>query len=337
VRPCYVRFNLAIDAKTTAATSLVVCIPIFNDWQSAAMLLERIDSALDVMKVQVDVLCVDDGSTEPRGESDFHFKKLRRVSVLTLRRNVGHQRAIALALTYLHETANHDFVAVMDGDGEDDPKYIPLLVERCLKEHRAVFAQRTKRSEGWLFRLGYLGFKLVHRLLVGRRVEVGNYSILPRCVLQRVVAISEMWNHYAAAVFHARLPVEMVPIPRSHRLAGKSKMNILSLVTHGLSAISVYSDVVGARILAMLTLAGGMIAVGILGVVLVKTLTQLAIPGWATNAVGLLLISLLNLALMSMFMVLFTLRARTEYSFLPLRDYRYFVLNETNWWPPLPA
>jgi hypothetical protein len=87
----------------------------------------------------------------------------------------------------------------------------------------------------------------------------------------------------------------------------------------------------------MLTLGGGVIAAGIMGVVLVRILTKLAIPGWATNAVGLLLISLLNLALMSMFMVLFTLRARTEYTFLPLRDYRYFVLNETDWWPSLPA
>ena len=320
-------------------TSLVVCIPIFNDWPSAVILLQRLDSALEQMNIQVDVLCVDDGSTEPRPETAFHFKTLRRVSVLSLRRNVGHQRAIALALTHLHETANHDFIVVMDGDGEDDPKYIPLLVERCLQAQarRAVFAQRAKRSEGWLFRLGYLAFKLVHRVLVGRKVEVGNYSVLPRCILQRVVAISEMWNHYAAAVFHARLPVDMVPVPRAPRLAGKSKMNILSLVTHGLSAISVYSDVVGSRLLAMLTLGGGVIAAGIVGVVLIKTLTALAIPGWATNAVGLLLISLLNLALMSMFMVLFTLRARTEYSFLPLRDYRFFVLNETDWWPPLPA
>ena len=320
-------------------TSLVVCIPIFNDWQSAILLLERLDSALEQMKVQVDVLLVDDGSTEPRPEAEFHFKTLGRVSVLTLRRNVGHQRAIALALTHLHETANHDFVVVMDGDGEDDPKYIPLLVGRCLQtqSRRAVFAQRAKRSEGWLFRFGYFGFKLVHRLLVGRKVEVGNYSVLPRCILQRLVAISEMWNHYAAAVFHARLPVDMLPVPRAHRLAGRSKMNILSLVTHGLSAISVYSDVVGSRILAMLTLGGAVIAAGIVGVVLVSTLTELAIPGWATNAVGLLLISLLNLALMSMFMLLFTLRARTEYSFLPLRDYQYFILNETEWWPPLPA
>jgi uncharacterized membrane protein len=78
-------------------------------------------------------------------------------------------------------------------------------------------------------------------------------------------------------------------------------------------------------------MAGVTTMVGIVGVIVVKTFTQLAIPGWATNTVGLLMVSLLNLALMTMFMVLFTLRARTEYSFLPLRDYHYFILDEKDW------
>lgn len=313
--------------------SLAVCIPLFNDWHSAGLLLERLDAMAATMAASVDVLFVDDGSIEPRPERPFPCPALRRVSVLRLRRNVGHQRAIALALTHLHDSAQYDFVVVMDGDGEDDPKYVPQLLARCLQTEmrEAVFARRAKRSEGLLFRLGYSGFKLIHRLLVGRKVEVGNFSIIPKLVLQRLVAISEMWNHYAAAVFHARVPVSTIPIPRTPRLAGKSKMNLQSLVTHGLSAISVYGDIVGARILGFLALASVCGVVGILGVVAVKAVTRWAIPGWATNAAGLLLIFLMNLGLMSMLMVLFTLRARTEYSFLPLRDYRYFVLDEVDW------
>jgi glycosyltransferase involved in cell wall biosynthesis len=314
-------------------TNVVVCIPIFNDWQPAVTLLAQLDTVAATMQSAVDVLLVDDGSTETRPETQDHFQALRRVTVLRLRRNVGHQRAIALALTHLYASANHDLIVVMDGDGEDAPLHVPLLVEQCLQSNsrRAIFAKRAKRSEGWLFRLGYAGFKVVHRLLVGRKVEVGNFSVLPRAIVERLVAMSEMWNHYAAAVFHGRLPVELVPVPRARRLAGKSKMNVLSLVTHGLSAISVYSDVVGARILAILAMAGVTTMVGIAGVIVVKAFTRLAIPGWATNTVGLLVVSLLNLALMSMFMVLFTLRARTEYSFLPLRDYRYFILDEKDW------
>jgi len=314
-------------------TNVVVCIPVFNDWQPVVTLLDQLDGVAATMKAVVDVVLVDDGSTEVRPERLGRFRALRRVSVLRLRRNVGHQRAIALALTHLYATAHHDLFVVMDGDGEDAPQHVPLLVDQCLQSNarRAVFAKRAKRSEGWLFKLGYVGFKVVHRLLVGRKVEVGNFSVLPRCLVERLVAMSEMWNHYAAAVFHGRLPVDLVPVPRSKRLAGESKMNALSLVTHGLSAISVYSGVVGARILAILTMAGVTTMVGIVGVIVVKTFTQLAIPGWATNTVGLLMVSLLNLALMTMFMVLFTLRARTEYSFLPLRDYHYFILDEKDW------
>jgi hypothetical protein len=218
----------------------------------------------------------------------------------------------------------------MDGDGEDDPSDIPALVERCIARgnSRVTFARRAKRSEGRIFQLGYLGFKIAHFLLVGRKVEVGNFSVIPREMLGRLVAVSELWNHYAAAVYHARLPTEMVPSTRAPRIASQTKMGLVGLVTHGLSAISVYSDIVGVRLLAVI--AAGVIAtvVAISVVIAIRLLTTLAIPGWATSAVGILLVSLLNLTMMSMFMVLFTLRSRSEYGFLPLRDYAHFVLDE---------
>lgn len=111
--------------------SIAVCIPIYNDWQSALLLLERLDAAAGHLQDDTDVLFVDDGSTEavPRRIATPP-QALRRVQVLRLRRNLGHQRAIAVALTFLYERDACSHVVVMDGDGEDDPVHIAALLER---------------------------------------------------------------------------------------------------------------------------------------------------------------------------------------------------------------
>ena len=316
------------DAAT--GLSLGLCIPVFNDWESALILLDRIGAVVETLPHRVEVMFVDDGSTEPlpTGPRDLP-PGLVRVDVLRLRRNLGHQRAIAVALSYLYVRAQHDAIIVMDADGEDDPTDIPKLIARFVEAdgRPVVFAQRTKRSEGLIFRVGYVGFKAVHALLVGRSVEVGNFSILPRSALARLVAAWELWNHYAAAVYHVRLPIEKVAIARGQRIRGQSKMNVVSLVTHGLSAISVYHDTVSVRTLAFLLGAAVATLTALGTAIVVRLLTELAIPGWATSTAGILLVALMNLALMSMFMVLFALRGRSEYTFVPLRDHELFVLD----------
>lgn len=316
---------------SAASKRFAICIPVYDDWASCTALLEQLDASVAPLAHSVDVWLVDDGSSEPAPAALHRLPaSLARVTVLRLRRNLGHQRAIAIGLTTIHQKGVYDAVVVMDADGEDRPTDVPRLIEHCEQSgwSRVVFAQRTKRSEGLGFRLGYVLFKVLHQILVGRKIEVGNFSVIPRSALDRLVAVSEMWNHYAASVYQARIPLALLPAPRGSRIAGQSRMNLNALVMHGLSAISVYSDAVGVRVLRFVGLTIAAVLVAMASVIAVRLGTDLAIPGWATNAIGILVVSLLNLTLISMMMTLFTLRARSEYAFLPLRDYVHFVLDE---------
>ena len=315
-------------------SSIAICIPVYNDWDSIKLLLPRIDRVAGEIADTIDVLIVEDGS-EPADLSAVAAccQSLGTVATLRLRRNLGHQRAITIGLTHLFSASVHDVVVVMDGDGEDQPEDVPQLLARC-REHagtHVVFAARSKRTEGFIFRCGYAAYRALHRLLVGRRVEVGNFSAVPRAALARIVSVSESWNHYAAAVHHARIPVDSIPIARGCRLAGQSRMNFVSLVVHGLSAISVYSDVVGVRILMLIAMLMGLCGGGILVIIAIRLYTALAIPGWATMASGILLVNLLNLAVLGSVLTLFTLRSRNEYAFLPIRDYEHFILDKQTW------
>ncbi len=308
---------------------IVICIPVFNDWSSATLLVDRLDAALRGMPQRYSVLLIDDGSTEPvPAELGRAREAIDRVEVVHLRCNLGHQRAIAMGLAFVSAGEPCRAVVVMDADGEDDPAHVPELVRRCEAQQygRLIFAQRAKRSEGLVFRASYAAFRALHRLLTGRDVQEGNFSIVPFQIVRRLVAVSELWNHYAAAVFKARLPTDGVSLPRATRLVGESKMDFVSLVTHGLSAISVFGEVVGTRILCT---AGVVMIAGLLGlaaVVGIRLWTDLAIPGWATNAAGLLGLLLLNMCLFMTMATLFVLQSRDKYSFLPARDYEYYVL-----------
>jgi glycosyltransferase involved in cell wall biosynthesis len=312
-------------------SELLVCIPVFNDWNAAARLLALLDGVAREIAGPVSVLLVDDGSTEALPERlSFAPAHLRRVEVLPLRRNLGHQRAIALGLTFVYAQRPCRAVVVMDADGEDAPADVPRLL-RELEAHasaKAVFAARARRSEGPVFWLGYRAFKLLHRALTGRKVEVGNFSVMPWSLLERLVGISEIWNHYAAAVYKARLPVAQVAVPRARRLAGKSQMSLVALVTHGLSAISVYGEVVGVRLVFFAATLIVLTGAGIAGTLGIRLLTDWGIPGWATTATGLLCVLLVSLCSMLTLSVLFLLQARERASFLPLRDYRHYLLPE---------
>jgi polyisoprenyl-phosphate glycosyltransferase len=204
---------------------------------------------------------------------------------------------------------------------------IPLIRRfEELNGERIIFAARARRTESLLFLFFYHLFKLLHRLLTGKKVEVGNCSVVPRDLLPRVVGLSELWNQYSAAIFKARIPTDLVPVARGKRLAGHSRMNFTALVTHGLSAMSVYGEEVGTRLLAATSLFTVIAIVGLVTVLSLRFFTDLLIPTWALFAAGLLLLIVLNAVALCLVFAFVILHGRNAATFLPLRDYRHYVM-----------
>jgi glycosyltransferase involved in cell wall biosynthesis len=307
---------------------LVLLIPVYNDWDCVMHLLPGVDRAVGPIRGAHRVVLVDDGSTEPPpvGLSGLPLEHIARLDVLRLRRNLGHQRALAVGLCHVWEHVACDAVLVMDGDGEDNPADIPRLLDRYAVENgrAVVFAERMRRSERMLFRICYHAYRGIHWLLTGISVRVGNFSLLSRPLLGQLVVVPELWNHYAAAVFKARLPHVGVPTRRAPRLHGTSRMNFVALVVHGLSAISVFSDLVGVRALVA---SAGLLAMGVLGCLGAAVLdigTGMLTAGDAIVYAMVLLLLVLATALAFMACIV-TLGTRHAAPFIPLRDCGIFV------------
>jgi hypothetical protein len=314
------------DAPSEPAVTF--CIPVFNDWPCALKLLEQLDETGPQLPGPMAVVFVDDGSKEPvPTQISMSLRNVVSVDVLQLRRNVGHQRAIALGIAFIHANVPTKLLVVMDADGEDSPHSVPELIRKCEQTgwSTIVFAARRKRAESLAFRSGYTAYRIIHYWLTGRKVSIGNFSVIPEGLIPRVVGVSELWNHYAAGIVHSRLPIDTVPIDRARRLSGEPKMNLVSLVAHGMSAISVFGDVVGVRLLCVASILTTLVLIGILLVIGIRVFTDFAIPGWATNALGLLAVVLLNLLTLSVVFVLFVLQSRNIAGFLPVRDWESYV------------
>jgi hypothetical protein len=309
--------------------SLTVLIPSFNDWDALRLLLPRIDHALAGARRTAAVLVVDDASTEarPREWPAQIYTSIDAIDILHLRCNLGHQRAIALGLYHIHEYTETEAVIVMDGDGEDRAEDLPALLEEFERGGRqeVVFAARTKRMESLSFQFFYRVYQMIHRILTGIEVRVGNFSVMPRRALSRIIASPDLWNHYAAAVYRAKISRRLLPLPRGVRLTGTSKMNFVSLLMHGLSAISVFSDQVSAR---LLTLSAGFSAIA-LAAILSGRFTRTTME-WLVA----LIFQVLTFAILFAFLIA---RARSSAAFILQRDAPYFLLGKTVVRSELPA
>lgn len=311
----------------------VILLPVFNDWEALALLLRQLDDVVQSCGIAANVLIIDDASTRTADQElpTPHVRSLGRIDVLRLRRNLGHQRAIAVGLAYIADKVPCEAVILMDSDGEDSPADVPRLLAKYRQDggEKIIFAERARRSETRLFRTFYALYRWLHLALTGVRVRVGNFSVIPASRVASLAVVSEMWNHYSAAAFKSKQPFDMVPAERAKRLAGKSKMNFVGLVAHGLSAVSVYSEIVGVR---LLVLTCGLIAVALVGlgyVLGVKLFTESNIPGWATYTASVLVVILMQATMFSLIFCFVILGGRQTTGFLPLRDYQHFVSSIT--------
>ena len=310
---------------------LGIVTPVLDDWESLAILLRGIDSQLH--GVTAHVFVVDDGSRAAFDPASLNLDRagaIGAISIIRLAANVGHQRAIAIGLIEAARRDELDGVVVLDSDGEDRPEDIPrLLAAAAANPGAIILAQRAKRSENWRFRLAYRAYKAVFHLATGRMIDFGNFSLLPIGAVRRLIHMSELWNNLAATVMRSRIPVRSVPTDRGHRYAGQSRMNMAGLVTHGLSAMSVYTDVIFVRLLAATAALATLSIVGIAVTAAIRLFTTLATPGWATNVVGNLLVLLLQTVVIVAASALMLLAGRSNRQIVPAVDAASYVAEIT--------
>jgi glycosyltransferase involved in cell wall biosynthesis len=309
--------------------SVLLVIPVLDDWQSVDTLCRSLNSVFQShLEYEPRILLIDDGSsTRAILSSAENCSAIRSIQVLHLKRNVGHQRAIAIGLAYVQEHLKAQFVVVMDGDGEDRPDHVPeLLKALAASRGSVVFAERRKRFATLGFRISYVAYRVLHRILTGRSIRYGNFSVMHYSALSRLTIMSELWTHYAAAVVISRLPFTTIQLDRGNRYAGTTRMNMDSLVLHGLAAIALYPSVI-IRVLAGSMFVGLLAIVVAVTVTIIRLTTDYAIAGWTSSMLWIAVTLFSMTTLLSLVFVFTNLALRSLATYIPKRDYPHFVDN----------
>ena len=281
-----------------------VVMPIYEDQEASARLFRELAAEYGN---RVYVVAVDDGSIN----QPVHIEALQSAGlngvVIQLKRNVGHQRAIAIGINYVADhMPDMPCTVVMDSDGEDTPQSIRQLVEPMQSPKvDVVVAQRKSRIETLRFKTFYVIYKCLFQFLTGRKISFGNFMALKPAALKRLAAMQELWMHVAACVLTSKLRVQSLPIDRGPRYAGKSKMNFVGLALHGFRALMVFAEDVLVRVgiicafVAVTTVMASAAAIAL-------KLAGFATPGWFSVVLGILLLVFLQTGALTLMTLMLT-------------------------------
>ncbi len=284
---------------------IVIVTPYYEDLEASGHFFRELFS---IYGKNIYVIVVDDGSTHsPLKYSNFFHYGLDGV-ILRLRRNVGHQHAIAIGLRWVSPflDGGGGSVILMDSDGEDSPSAISALVSQLnLTKCDLVVASRGNRFESLWFRICYKLYKLLFFLLTGKLISFGNFMALSHETVKRLVRMQELSLHIPGTVLRSRLRIKSFNIDRGNRYAGESKMNFISLALHGFRGLMIFAEDVLIRVGVACGLISIALVFGIAGVIVAK-IFGFAIPGWASIILSIFAMMLIQTGTLTLMTLMLT-------------------------------
>ena len=218
-----------------------ILIPVYNDWQSVAKLVDEINNLSIDPEFQLSIIIVNDGSNHDRQDEEKNLENIYSVKILNMKINQGHARCIATGLKYIYEKEDFDYVIPMDGDGEDRPEEIKEFLYQIENSNdRPIVGERIKRSEELLFKSCYQIHKLITFTFTGKSIKFGNFTCLPKLTVEKLVNEKSTWNSFSGSLSKVEDNIISIPSIRGTRYFGPSKMSFYNLIKHSLSIISVF-------------------------------------------------------------------------------------------------
>lgn len=225
------------------APLLSVVIPVYNEREVLELLRERLDKVLAGLGLTVEVILVDDGSTD--GSTEFLRALARRdprYKGLILSRNYGHQIALSAGM----EHARGEAVVVLDADLQDPPELIPAMLAKWREGYQVVYGQRlSRRGESRPKRLTADLFYRLIRYLSGVDIpgNVGDFRLMDSKVVDALKRMPEHFRFVRGMVAWAGFRQCPLPFDRPPRAAGTTKYPWRKMLYFAFDAIFAFSVV----------------------------------------------------------------------------------------------
>ena len=205
---------------------LSILIPIYNEEENVAPLMERLFEVLHGLPHSFEVLAVDDGS------KDGTFARLSQAAaqhpelkVLRFRRNYGQTAAMMAGIDF----ARGDVLVSLDADLQNDPGDIPLLLAKLDEGYDVVSGWRKSRKDAPIRRT--LVSRMANRMISWiSGVHLQDYGCTLKAYRRDVIKGVKLYGemHRFIPIYATWLGASVVEIPVRHhpRLAGQSKYGL---------------------------------------------------------------------------------------------------------------
>lgn len=283
------------EQRDTCLLSLVV--PVFDEQDSIAEFIQRINTALDPLAPSVDyqIVFVNDGSRDAT-EFAIHsaMRKDSRIALVNLSRNFGKDSALCAGLIH----ASGDAVIPIDVDLQDPPEAIPEMVQKWRSGAKVVNARRADRSKDSRVKsFSASAFYKIFNVLAEYPIpdNVGDFRLLDRQVVDVVCKLGERARFNKSLFSWVGFETAEVTFERPERAAGSSSWSYWKLWNFALDGIFSSSTMplrIWSYIGTILSLASFFYA----AFILFRTLLLGAdTPGYASTVILILLFGGVNL------------------------------------------
>lgn len=218
-----------------------IVVPVYNEEESIESFHQSLIHVIDELPCLFRIFYINDGSGDRTQELLTGFaNRDKRVTVVELSRNFGHQSALCAGL----DLADGDVVISMDGDGQNPPGLIPDMLSLHQNGYDIVFMQRLDQNKVPAFkRLTSSGFYWVIKRLSNTPILPGaaDFRLMARNAVQALRQMPEYHRFLRGMITWMGFKTAILPYEMVERLAGKSKYSLKKMVKLALDAIFSFS------------------------------------------------------------------------------------------------
>lgn len=305
-------------------------VPVFNEEEVIPSVVGRITAVLERLDGPAEVIFVDDGSRDGSYERlvDAH-RRDRRLKILRLSRNFGHQTAITAGL----DAASGDAVIIIDADLQDPPEVVLEMIERWRQGYDVVYGVRISREGESFFKriTAHLFYRLLRAMIaIPIPVDAGDFRLVDRHALEAFRNLREH-NRFVRGLFSwVGFRQTGVPYARSARGTGRTKYPLGKMVRLAFNGIIGFSDLpLRISIWTGVLISNAALLYGVYVIVL-WLLGRRLVEGWTSTVVILTFLGGINLVMTGV-VGLYVGRIHEEVKNRPL-----YIVNGTHGFDELP-
>jgi glycosyltransferase involved in cell wall biosynthesis len=218
---------------------LSIVIPIKDERDNLSRLYERLNAALEHTGLSYEAIFVDDGS----GDGSFAvLEELAaadaRVKVVRLRRNFGQTAALQAGIDW----SKGDVLVTMDGDLQNDPADIPIMLDKLGEGYDAVLGLRANRQDDLFIRKipSLMGNWLIRKVTGVRIKDMGcTLRVMRRDLAEALPLYGELHRFVPVLAQQYGARLAQIPVRHHPRMAGRTKYNLTRTVRVVLDLITV--------------------------------------------------------------------------------------------------